>query len=89
MLPEGVRCPRSQAYRATALLRLRLPQGVESAGPRQRAPDAHGGVLQIDVLSLEGQQLSLPHAGVDGENVEGLELVALRCIEELARLYEG
>ena len=43
--------------------------------PGQRTPHARHSVLQVHVLPPERQQLSLPHASMNGEDVQRFETV--------------
>src|SRR5215212_402719 len=36
----------------------------------------NGGGLQVNVIPLQAEQLASPHAGVEGENVEGFETIS-------------
>jgi len=62
---------RRQADGSAALLGLRFPQFDDPAIACERAPDAYGAVLYIHVLPSQCQQLSLPHSGGNGEDVQG------------------
>ena len=47
----------------------------------QGAPHAQEAILEVYVVPLEGYQLTLAHASVEGKHVEGFEPVALRGLE--------
>ena len=59
-------------------------EALTVVGACQRPAHLYGGVLQINVRPLEAEQLTTPHAGVDGEHVEGFEPVSLRRLKQLA-----
>src|SRR5215207_5437466 len=54
-----------------------------------RAPDADRSVLKIHVGPLEGQQLTLSHTRMDGQDIEGFEPIPTRRIEQTSRLFGG
>ena len=70
---------------AAALLRLDLTEKDAPLTHGDRPSHAHAGVLEIQVLPLEGEQLPLAHPRVDGEHVEGLEPVAAGRAEKAPR----
>src|SRR5215217_8057758 len=82
----GLRC---ETYGSAALLGLRFTERHFPAAPGQRASHAHDGVLHVHVLPPEREQFSLPHTGVNGENVEGFEAVFGGCVEQPARFVNG
>src|SRR5215208_2447587 len=73
-----------EPHGASALLRLRLSEDVAGAFARERPSHPYGGVLQINVRPLEAEQLTTPHASIDGEHVEGFKPVSLRRLKQLA-----
>jgi hypothetical protein len=48
------------------------------------APHVQEAVLEIHIVPLEDQELTLTHPGVEGEHVERLEFVPAHCLEEAA-----
>src|SRR5918994_2590465 len=78
-----------ETYGAAALPGLWFAESYFPAAPGQRASHAHDGVLHVHVLPPEREQFSLPHAGVNGELIEGFEAVFSCCVEQPARLVGG
>ncbi len=86
MASEGFQGCRRQLHGATAAFG---PGGGEYRAAlrcRQRAPHLQHSGLKVDVASLEAEQLALPHAGVDGEDVERLQAIVTGGIEQPACL---
>src|SRR5215208_4582186 len=84
---ESFNGSRRQADGSAALLGLRFPQFDDPAIACERAPDAYGAVLNIHVLPSQCQQLSLPHSGGNGEDVQGFEPVAVCRLKKSGRLF--
>jgi len=57
-----------EPHGASALLRLRLSEDVSGAIASERPSHPHGGVLPINIRPLEAEQLTTPHASMDGES---------------------
>ena len=64
---------RSELHVAAALLSIRLSESelMTVIGARQGSSYPHGGIVEVNVRPLEPQQLPAPHAGVEGQHVEG------------------
>ena len=69
----------------------RLGLGEAGTAPRegQGPPHPHGPRIEVDVLPPEAEELALPHAGRDGEDVECRQAVALGRRKEGACLRGG
>jgi len=65
--------------------RLGERHGAAAAGGLG-APHAQHPVVQVNVVQLQGKQLTLSHPGVDGEHVENFKTVPARRFEEGACL---
>ena len=80
--PQFLLClPRPVAPRGfddAALLSLRLSESelTTVVGARQGSSYPHGGIVEVNVLPLEPQQLPAPHASVEGQHVEGSKAVS-------------
>jgi CheY-like chemotaxis protein len=75
---------RGETDRTAALLGLRFTEHCLPAAPTQGASYAYDGVLHVYVLPPKRQQFTLPHASVDGENVQRFEAVSSRRFEQPA-----
>jgi hypothetical protein len=56
---------------APALLGLRLTEDVGFVRAAKSAPHSEHAAFKVHIVPLEGQELDLAHAGVDGEYIEG------------------
>jgi hypothetical protein len=76
--PKGFDDAGSEPHVAAALLSLRLSESelTTVVGARQGSSYPHGGIVEVNVLPLEPQQLPAPHAGVEGQHVEGSKAVS-------------
>lgn len=77
MLIDGHGAP-CEPDSTAAVFCLRLANDRSCVGVGRGAPHVQEAILEVYVVPLEGYQLALAHAGVEGKHVEGFEPVASR-----------
>ena len=67
---------------AAALRSLEIAQNYFATLSDKGVSQAEQAALKVHVLPLEAQKLAFPHAGVDGQHVEGINTIAARRFEQ-------
>src|ERR671921_737619 len=90
MAPEGFCSPLSKLHAAPRAARLRRCEDGAVLGYGERPADLEGAVVEVHVVPLQPEQLSLTEAGVYRQHVEGFKAVprlARHLKQELGLLW--
>src|SRR5215218_6012250 len=75
MAPEGFCSPLSKLHAAPRAARLRRCEDEAVLGYGERPADLEGAVVEVHVVPLQPEQLSLTESGVYRQHVKGFETI--------------